>query len=205
MIYKIMPRARIAWHDVWVGAAVTAVLFEIGKFLIGLYLGKSGVTSGFGAAGSLVVLCCGSITQRRFSCWARSSPGCMRINTGPGRAKRSLPVRHDCRAARATAEGRGDRAHGGPGPDRPGCGQGVLTSERRSARTRRAAPGAGVRSEIRICSQSAASPHSSRRHPYGGLGLVVTAGLLAGTLVSRWLVGSRTRSIFRRGDFSLSH
>ena len=56
MIYKIMPRADIAWRDVWVGAAVTAVLFEIGKFLIGLYLGKSGVTSGFGAAGSLVVL-----------------------------------------------------------------------------------------------------------------------------------------------------
>ena len=56
MIYKIMPRAKIAWRDVWVGAAVTALLFEIGKFLIGLYLGKSGVTSGFGAAGSLVVL-----------------------------------------------------------------------------------------------------------------------------------------------------
>ena len=56
MIYKIMPRARIAWHDVWIGAAVTAAMFEIGKLLIGLYLGKSGVTSGFGAAGSLVVL-----------------------------------------------------------------------------------------------------------------------------------------------------
>ena len=56
MIYKLMPRARIAWRDVWVGAAVTAFLFEIGKFLIGLYLGKSSVASGFGAAGSLVVL-----------------------------------------------------------------------------------------------------------------------------------------------------
>ncbi len=56
MIYKIMPRADIAWRDVWVGAAVTALLFEIGKALTGLYLGKSGVTSGFGAAGSLVVL-----------------------------------------------------------------------------------------------------------------------------------------------------
>lgn len=56
MIYKIMPSASIAWRDVWVGAAVTAVLFEIGKFFIGMYLGKSGVTSGFGAAGSLVVL-----------------------------------------------------------------------------------------------------------------------------------------------------
>jgi membrane protein len=55
-IYKIMPRADIAWRDVWIGAVVTALLFTIGKFLIGLYLGKSGVTSGFGAAGSMVVL-----------------------------------------------------------------------------------------------------------------------------------------------------
>lgn len=56
MIYKFMPRARIDWRDVWIGATVTALLFEIGKFLIGLYLGKSSAASGFGAAGSLVVL-----------------------------------------------------------------------------------------------------------------------------------------------------
>ena len=56
MIYKVIPRVRIAWRDVWVGAAVTAALFAIGKWLIGLYIGKSGVTSAFGAAGSLVVL-----------------------------------------------------------------------------------------------------------------------------------------------------
>ena len=56
MIYKFMPRARIDWHDVWIGATVSALLFEIGKLLIGLYLGKSSVASGFGAAGSLVVL-----------------------------------------------------------------------------------------------------------------------------------------------------
>lgn len=56
MIYKLMPRASIVWRDVWVGAAVTALLFEIGKFLIGLYLGTTGVASSFGAAGSLVVL-----------------------------------------------------------------------------------------------------------------------------------------------------
>lgn len=56
MIYKFMPRAKIAWRDVWVGAAVTGLLFEIGKFLIGLYLGKTSVASAFGAAGSLVVL-----------------------------------------------------------------------------------------------------------------------------------------------------
>ena len=56
MIFKIMPRARIAWRDVWTGALVTAVLFELGKMLIGLYIGKSSLTSGFAAAGSLVVL-----------------------------------------------------------------------------------------------------------------------------------------------------
>ncbi len=56
MIYKMMPRARIPWRDVWTGAAVTALLFTLGKMLIGLYLGKSSLASGFGAAGSLVVL-----------------------------------------------------------------------------------------------------------------------------------------------------
>ncbi len=56
LIYKIIPRVHIAWHDVWIGALVTALLFNIGKLLIGLYIGKSGVTSAFGAAGSLAVL-----------------------------------------------------------------------------------------------------------------------------------------------------
>ncbi|HWI80843.1 YihY/virulence factor BrkB family protein [Ramlibacter sp.] len=56
MIFKLMPSAEIAWRDVWIGAGVTAVLFEIGKVLIGLYLGKSSVTQSFAAAGSLVVL-----------------------------------------------------------------------------------------------------------------------------------------------------
>lgn len=54
--YKILPRAEVGWQDVWIGAAVTAILFSIGKFLIGLYIGKTAVASGFGAAGSFVVL-----------------------------------------------------------------------------------------------------------------------------------------------------
>jgi membrane protein len=55
MIYKVMPRVRVAWRDVLIGATVTALLFTIGKSLIGLYIGRSGLTSGFGAAGSLVM------------------------------------------------------------------------------------------------------------------------------------------------------
>jgi membrane protein len=54
MIYKLMPRVSVRWHDVWLGALVTSLLFSAGKFLIGLYIGKSGVASAFGAAGSLV-------------------------------------------------------------------------------------------------------------------------------------------------------
>jgi membrane protein len=55
-IYKFMPRAHIEWRDVWVGAAVTAGLFTVGKFLIGLYLGKSDVGSSFGAFGSIIIV-----------------------------------------------------------------------------------------------------------------------------------------------------
>lgn len=56
LIYKYLPDAVIAWRDVWFGAAVTAVMFSLGKFLIGLYLGRAGVGSAYGAAGSLAVL-----------------------------------------------------------------------------------------------------------------------------------------------------
>ena len=56
MIYKWMPRQRVAWSDVAVGAVITALLFTVGKTLIGLYIGRSGVASPFGAAASLVVL-----------------------------------------------------------------------------------------------------------------------------------------------------
>jgi membrane protein len=56
MIYKVLPNAKTSWRDVWVGAAITALLFEIGKFLIGLYIGKSDVATAFGAAGPFVVL-----------------------------------------------------------------------------------------------------------------------------------------------------
>ena len=56
MIYRFMPQATIEWRDVGIGALVTALLFSVGKFLIGLYIGKSALASGFGAAGSLAVL-----------------------------------------------------------------------------------------------------------------------------------------------------
>lgn len=56
VIYKVLPNAPLSWRDVWIGAAVTAGLFSLGKYAIGLYLGASGVASSFGAAGSLIAL-----------------------------------------------------------------------------------------------------------------------------------------------------
>ena len=56
LIYKLLPRVKVAWRDVWVGAAVTSLLFTIGKFALGLYLGTADVTSGFGAAGSIALV-----------------------------------------------------------------------------------------------------------------------------------------------------
>ena len=56
LIYRFLPDVRLAWRDVWTGAFVTSLLFSVGKFLIGLYLGQSSVASSYGAAGSIVVL-----------------------------------------------------------------------------------------------------------------------------------------------------
>lgn len=55
LIYKYLPDAKIRWKDVWIGATITALLFTIGKFLIGLYLGRGSLGSAYGAAGSLIV------------------------------------------------------------------------------------------------------------------------------------------------------
>src|SRR5882724_1722476 len=56
MIFKLLPNIKIAWSDVWVGAALTSLLFTAGKFVIGFYIGKSVSASAYGAAGSLVVV-----------------------------------------------------------------------------------------------------------------------------------------------------
>ena len=56
MIYQILPDARIRWADVWLGAAVNAFLFAVGKFLIGFYIATSGVVTVYGAAGSFVLI-----------------------------------------------------------------------------------------------------------------------------------------------------
>jgi len=207
MIYKIMPRAHIAWHDVWVGAAVTAVLFEIGKFLIGLYLGKSGVTSGFGAAGSLVVLLLwvyysaqifllGAEFTWIYAHQHGSRAGAQQPARAPVRPSRS----GDAEAETATAMA----------PKGAAVGPAAQAATKPSPGPAVAAPAGGRRpAAAASAARSAYAPGRRltfiKRHPYGGLGLVVTAGLVAGTLVPRLLARVRMRSTFRRRRFGLSH
>ncbi|HEX9161980.1 MAG TPA: YihY/virulence factor BrkB family protein [Thermoanaerobaculia bacterium] len=56
LTFRYLPHARVAWRDVWFGAAFTSFLFVLGKFALGLYIGKAAVGSAYGAAGSLVVI-----------------------------------------------------------------------------------------------------------------------------------------------------
>lgn len=56
MIFKVLPDAKVRFRDVWIGALVTAGLFQLGKFLVGIYIAKADVASGYGAAGSVVVM-----------------------------------------------------------------------------------------------------------------------------------------------------
>ena len=56
MIFKVLPDVKIAWRDVWIGGAVTSLLFTAGKFLLGWYLGRSTTITAYGAAGSVVLI-----------------------------------------------------------------------------------------------------------------------------------------------------
>jgi membrane protein len=56
MMFKILPDRPVDWQDVWLGAAVTAGLFTVGKYLISLYIGSSNIASAYGAAGALIIV-----------------------------------------------------------------------------------------------------------------------------------------------------
>jgi len=119
-IYKVLPDVDIAWSDVWIGGAVTALLFSIGKLLIGLYLGYASVGSTFGAAGSLMVfllwvyysaqilLFGAEFTQvyaRRYGSRIRPSEGAILL-TNQDRAKQGMPHRETLEQAAAQQAGR---------------------------------------------------------------------------------------------------
>jgi membrane protein len=116
LIFKVVPDAEIRWRDVWVGAAVTSVLFTIGKMLLGLYLGKSSVASSYGAAGSIVALVVwvyyasqilfmgAEFTQvytRHFGARIRPDKNAVAVNTPSDEARQSQPRAQSLSGARS--------------------------------------------------------------------------------------------------------
>jgi membrane protein len=102
LLYKVVPDTRIEWRDVWIGAAVTSLLFSVGKALIGLYLGRASVGSAYGAAGSLVV----------FLVWVYYSAQIFFLGA---EFTRQFAQRHGSRATAASAAG---ATHGAWNPKR---------------------------------------------------------------------------------------
>jgi membrane protein len=114
MIYKLMPRVQIDWRDVWIGAVVTALLFITGKFLIGLYLGRSGISARFGSAGSLVVVLLWVYYSAQVFLLARNSRGHTPTNSARAKDKGKLSALEFCSvferqlSARQPQGGRGE-------------------------------------------------------------------------------------------------
>ena len=112
LIYKFVPRVRIEWRDVWIGAAVTALLFTVGKFAIGLYIGRTSFASGFGAAASLVVLLAWMYYSAQIFLlgaeftWVYANTLGSRRHAGPPPAVDAVPSRSGTDAGRALEETR---------------------------------------------------------------------------------------------------
>ena len=72
-MFKVLPDANVAWRDVWIGATLTALLFSVGKMLLGLYLGRGVVGSAYGAASTLAILLAWIYYSALILFWALSS------------------------------------------------------------------------------------------------------------------------------------
>ena len=192
MIYKLMPRARIAWHDVGIGAGVTALLFEVGKLLIGLYLGKSSIASGFGAAGSVIVLLV----------WVYYSAQIFLLG-----AEFTWVYAHQ-HGSKAGLEQLAQLAPAPPVPSRSGEAEAEAgaSADAQSAPTGGQGVGAHRANEREATPPLTAKSADTRgreqtlitKHPLGSLGLVLTASLVAGTLIGRRLDGNGLRATVRR-------
>ena len=178
LIYRYIPRVHVAWHDVWIGAAVTALLFAIGKFAIGLYLGKSSVASSFGAAGSLVIMIVWVYYSAQIFLFGAEFTWVYAHEYGSRRGK----ARPDPATAAVPQKKPDEVEHRhfplpvpvvpGPITARPAANA-MPARERRSVR---------------------------RRHPFGSLGAALVAGIALGTAKSLLGMG-RKRPAFPGSDF----
>jgi membrane protein len=113
LILKVLPDAEIRWRDVWIGATLTSFLFSLGKFLLGVYLHYSNVTTGYGAAGSLVIVLLWVYYGAQILMFGAAFTRAWSERFGPGvkpagnavflscndRAQQGIPTEQDLRAA----------------------------------------------------------------------------------------------------------
>jgi membrane protein len=121
MIYKVLPDAEIAWRDVWVGAVLTAILFTVGKYLIGLYLGHSTLTSAFGAAGSVILLLSWIYYSSLILLFGAEFTHVYARHSGSPMRPKPHAVRRPCPPG---AEPEGDGGHAGGNPSYPAVSAG---------------------------------------------------------------------------------
>jgi membrane protein len=200
LIYKIMPRVRIQWHDVWIGAAVTALLFTIGKLLIGLYIGKTSVASGFGAAGSLVVVLIWVYYSAQIFLlgaeftWAYAHRyGSLKDQPMPGKA--GVPAASQGGAVAAAVAPAARPAIDAP-VSRPAAPAQLAVATVAAPAPERGPAGVAPRPPAHAAGEwlTALTPAGLRRDPLKGMGLAVASGMLL-----RWLLGHTARSALRRG------
>jgi membrane protein len=174
MIFKFMPNTRIAWRDVWVGALTTALLFEVGKFLIGLYLGRSSMTETFAAAGSLVILIAWVYYAAQIFLLGAEFTKVYAQEHGSHAAARAMAMSTATAAEGAPAEG----PAGAKGAAEPAVGK---TNEPKAPK----APATVRLMENRERIQQAQPPGRVPRRETAAAGVSAVAGMLAVAMVKR--------------------
>jgi hypothetical protein len=208
-IYKVLPDATVAWDDVWVGSAVTALLFTIGKLLLGLYLGYASVGSTFGAAGSMLVFLVwvyysaqilffgAEFTQvyaRRYGSRIVPAKGAVAV-TEEARARQGMPARETVEQTAAAQAGRGAaaRSQAQPGEARrhgatpPGHANGTVAAANGSGEktsTKRRPRGSGG---------TRGAPNAVKKLMWTG---VIYGSMAVGTLAARRASAEIWRGIF---------
>jgi membrane protein len=221
-IYKVLPDAEIAWSDVWIGAAVTALLFTIGKLLIGLYLGHASIGSTFGAAGSLLVFLVwvyysaqilffgAELTQvyaRRYGSRIRPSEGAVAL-TDEARAQQGIPEREQVEQLAAVQAGDAHAAagasNGAGNGHRDGAAKPATTADRTGRRN-----GTRVTTDARDGKMSVV-PQSGGRKSRGSGGTkgapdavkkLMWAGVVSGSMALGAVAARRASAEIWRGIF----
>ena len=223
-IYKVLPDVTVAWSDVWIGSAVTALLFTVGKLLIGLYLGHASVGSTFGAAGSLLVFLVwvyysaqilffgAEFTQvyaRRYGSRILPAEGAVAL-TEENRAQQGIPSRETVERAAATQSGSepASSAQARPGEARRGQAGDPVPSTVAVATTNGRAAGASTNGHA--VSKSAGSSSSNKQRPRGSGGTkgapdavkkLMWAGVVSGSVAVGALAARRASAEIWRGIF----